>query len=158
MTPEEKLLSLGLELPRLLRPRGSFQPYIKSGSMLYLSGKGSPLREAVDHVPKVGAEVSVEQAQAHAREVGLYLLAQIKEALGTLDRVRQVVKVFGMVNATPNFTSHTEVINGCSDLFVAVLGERGEHARSAIGVGSLPKGFAVEIEAVVEFQCGNAGA
>jgi len=111
-----------------------------------------PLREAGDHVPKVGAELSVEQAQTHAREVGLYLLAQIKEALGSLDRVKQVVKVFGMVNAVPDFTSHTEVINGCSDLLVAVLGECGEHARSAIGVGSLPKGFAVEIEAVIEFE------
>jgi enamine deaminase RidA (YjgF/YER057c/UK114 family) len=152
MNPEEKLRSLGLELPTLMKPRGSFRPYIMSGSMLYLSGKGSPLREAGDHVPKVGAELSLEQAQTHAREVGLYLLAQIKEALGSLDRVKQVVKVFGMVNAVPDFTSHTEVINGCSDLFVAVLGECGEHARSAIGVGSLPKGFAVEIEAVVEFD------
>jgi len=152
MNPEDKLRSLGLELPALVKPRGSFRPYIQTGSMLYLSGKGSPLREMGGPVPKVGAEVSAEQAQAHAREVGLYLLAQIKEALGSLDRVKQVVKVFGMVNAVPDFTSHTEVINGCSDLLVAVLGERGEHARSAIGVGSLPKGFAVEIEAVVEFE------
>jgi enamine deaminase RidA (YjgF/YER057c/UK114 family) len=152
MNPEEKIRSLGLELPTLVKPRGSFRPFIMSGKMLYLSGKGSPLRETGDHVPKVGAELSVEQAQAHAREVGLYLLAQIKEALGSLDRVKQVVKVFGMVNAVPDFTSHTEVINGCSDLLVEVFGECGEHARSAIGVGSLPKGFAVEIEAVVEFE------
>lgn len=152
MNAEEQLRLLGLELPPLLKPRGNFRPYIKSGSMLYLSGKGLPLREAVDPVPKVGAEISVEQAQAYARDAGLYLLAQIKDALGSLDRVKQVVKVFGMVNATPNFMSHTEVINACSDLFVAVLGERGEHARSAIGVGSLPKGYAVEIEVVVEFE------
>ncbi|WP_240455503.1 RidA family protein [Halomonas faecis] len=90
-------------------------------------------------------------------EVGLYLLALIKEALGSFERVQSVVKVFGMVNADPNFTSHTEVINGCSDLLVAVLGERGEHARSAIGVGSLPKGFAVEIEAIVEFSENSDG-
>jgi len=152
MTPEENLRSLGLSLPVLVKPRGSFRPYVKSGCTLYLSGKGAPLREAGEPVPKVGAGVSVEQAQSHAREVGLYLLAQMQEALGSLDRVKQVVKVFGMVNAVPDFTFHTEVINGCSDLFVAVLGERGEHARSAIGVGSLPKGFAVEIEAVVEFE------
>jgi enamine deaminase RidA (YjgF/YER057c/UK114 family) len=119
--------------------------------MLYLSGKGAPLREDAAVVPKVGAEVSVEQARAYAQEIGLYLLALMKEALGDLGRVQRVVKVFGMVNATPHFTSHTEVVNGCSDLLVAVLGEPGEHARSAIGVGSLPKGFAVEIEAVVEF-------
>lgn len=149
---------MGLELPALTKPRGSFRPYVKTGTMLYLSGKGSPLREAGVPVPKVGAEISVEQAQSHAREIGLYLLAQIKEALGSLDRVKQVVKIFGMVNAVPDFTSHTEVINGCSDLLVAVLGERGEHARSAIGVGSLPKGFAVEIEAVIEFKRGKRGA
>lgn len=150
-TAEESLHSLGLELPQVTRPRGNFRPYVISGSTLYLSGKGAPLREDGASVPKVGQEVTVEQARAYAQEVGLYLLALIKEALGSFNRVQRVVKVFGMVNADPNFTSHTEVINGCSDLLVAVLGERGEHARSAIGVGSLPKGFAVEIEAIVEF-------
>jgi enamine deaminase RidA (YjgF/YER057c/UK114 family) len=150
-TAEERLQALGLTLPPVSRPRGNFRAYVISGATLYLSGKGAPVREGGAPVPKVGAEVTVDQAQGHAREVGLYLLALIKEALGSLDRVQRVVKVFGMVNAVPDFTSHTEVINGCSDLLVAVLGERGEHARSAIGVGSLPKGFAVEIEAVVEF-------
>jgi enamine deaminase RidA (YjgF/YER057c/UK114 family) len=150
-TIDERLRALGLELPPLTPPRGNFRPYVISGSMLYLSGKGAPLREDVISVPKVGSEVTVAQARMHAQEVGLYLLALIKQALGSLDRVQRVVKVFGMVNATPDFSSHTEVINGCSDLLVAVLGERGEHARSAIGVGSLPKGFAVEIEAIVEF-------
>ncbi|CAN7459020.1 RidA family protein [Rhizobacter sp. LjRoot28] len=152
MTVDERLASLGLQLPELPKPRGNFRPYVMAGSMLYLSGKGWPLREPATKVPKVGAEVSVEEAQQHARQVGLLLLAQIKEALGSLDRVTQVVKLLGMVNATPDFTGHTEVINGCSDLFVAVLGERGEHARSAVGVGSLPRGFAVEIEAVVAFE------
>jgi enamine deaminase RidA (YjgF/YER057c/UK114 family) len=103
-------------------------------------------------VPKVGVEVSVAEASEYAQEIGLYLLAVTRLALGDLTRVRQVVKVFGMVNATPDFTAHTEVINGCSDLFVQILGKRGEHARSAVGVGSLPKGFAVEIEAVIEFE------
>ena len=150
-TAEERLLAMGLTLPAITPPRGTFRAYVISGSMLYLSGKGAPLREDAAVVPKVGAEVSVEQARAYAQEIGLYLLALMKEALGDLGRVQRVVKVFGMVNATPHFTSHTEVVNGCSDLLVAVLGEPGEHARSAIGVGSLPKGFAVEIEAVVEF-------
>lgn len=149
---EERLRSLGLELPVVTKPRGNFRPYVISATTLYLSGKGAPLREDGSIVPKVGAEVSVEQARAYAQEVGLYLLAVIKEALGGFERVQRVVKVLGMVNADPNFTSHTEVINGCSDLFVAVLGERGEHARSAIGVGSLPKGYAVEIEAIVDFS------
>ncbi|AKJ31703.1 RidA family protein [Caldimonas brevitalea] len=152
LTAEQRLQALGLVLPPVTAPRGNFRPYVIHGSVLYLSGKGAPLREHGGPVPKVGAEVSVAQAQQHAREVALYLLALIKDALGSLERVQRVVKVFGMVNAVPDFTEHTEVINGCSDLLVAVLGERGEHSRSAIGVGSLPKGFAVEIEAVVAFE------
>lgn len=151
-TTELRLQTLGLTLPAVTLPRGNFKPFVISGSMLYLSGKGAPLREDGAPVPKVGKEVSVEQAQAHARDVALHLLAITRQALGDLDRIRRVVKVFGMVNAVPDFTQHTEVINGCSDLLVSVLGERGEHARSAIGVGSLPKGFAVEIEAVIEFE------
>ena len=151
-TPESRLAALGVVLPQVTAPRGSFKAYRIQGPLLYLSGKGAPLREGVTKVPKVGAEVSTEEAAAHAREIGLYLLAVMREALGNLQRVKQVVKVFGMVNATPDFTGHTEVINGCSDLFVQVFGEKGEHARSAIGVGSLPKGFAVEIEAIVEFE------
>ena len=151
-TPEARLATLGLSLPAVTTPRGSFKPYTMAGNMLYLSGKGSPARDVVMTVPKVGREITVAQAQAHAAEVGLYLLAVMKAALGDLGRVKQVVKLLGMVNAVPDFTGHTEVINGCSDLFVQVLGERGEHARSAIGVGSLPRGFAVEIEAIVEFM------
>jgi enamine deaminase RidA (YjgF/YER057c/UK114 family) len=143
---EDRLAALGLTL---VPARGSFEPFVLIDSMLVLSGKGAPLREGDGPVPKVGAEVSVAEAQAHAREVGLYLLALMREALGGFERVRRVVKVLGMVNAVPDFTRHTEVVNGCSDLFIAALGDRGRHARSAIGVGSLPRGFAVEIEAVV---------
>ena len=149
MSVEERLAALGLQLPPVGPTRGSFEPFVLIDSMLYLSGKGAPLREGDGPVPKVGAEVSVAEAQAHARDVGLYLLALVREALGGFERVRRVVKVLGMVNAVPDFTRHTEVINGCSDLFIAALGPRGHHARSAIGVGSLPRGFAVEIEAVV---------
>ncbi|MCL7931596.1 RidA family protein [Halomonas llamarensis] len=105
--------------------RGNFRSYVMSKNMLYLSGKGAPLREPGGAVPKVGQEVTVEQARDFAQEVGLYLLALTQEALGDFERVQRVVKVFGMVNADPNFTSHTEVVNGCSDLFVTVLGERG---------------------------------
>jgi enamine deaminase RidA (YjgF/YER057c/UK114 family) len=146
---ESRLAALGLTLPAVVPARGSFEPCVLIDSMLYLSGKGAPLREGDGPVPKVGAEVSVAEAQAHARDVGLYLLALMREALGGFDRVRRVVKVLGLVNAVPDFTRHTEVINGCSDLLIAALGDRGRHARSAIGVGSLPRGFAVEIEAVV---------
>lgn len=150
---EQRLQALGLALPAMHVPRGNFVPFTTSGNRLYLSGKGAPLREpSSGPVPKVGREVTAEEASRHARDAGLYLIAVMKDALGDLERVRRVVKVFGMVNAVPDFTGHTEVIDGCSSLLVEVFGERGRHARSAIGVGSLPRGFAVEIEAIVEFE------
>jgi enamine deaminase RidA (YjgF/YER057c/UK114 family) len=150
-TPEQRLAALGISLPDLTAPRGSFVTYVRSGTTIYLSGKGSPLRPEGEAVPKVGAAVSVSEARQCARDVAIYLLAAMREALGGFENLHQLVKVFGMVNATPDFTEHTEVINGASDLFVDVLGaDRGAHARSAVGVGSLPRGFAVEIEAIVE--------
>lgn len=133
-------------------PRGNFDAYVLDGNTLYLSGKGAPAREDMATVPKVGREISATEARDHAREVGLHLIATMKAALGDLSRVRRVVKVLGMVNATPDFMQHTEVINGCSDLLVEVFGDAGRHARSAVGVGSLPRGFAVEIEAVVSVK------
>jgi enamine deaminase RidA (YjgF/YER057c/UK114 family) len=99
---------------------------------------------------KVGREYTVEQAYQHARSVGLDLLAVMRSELGSLDRVKRVVKVLGMVNAVSDFEDHPKVINGCSDLFVEVLGEAGKHARSAVGMGSLPMGIPVEIECIVE--------
>jgi enamine deaminase RidA (YjgF/YER057c/UK114 family) len=149
MTPEQRLQQLGLILPPVTAPRGNFDAWVLDGSMLYLSGKGSPLRQDLAAVPKVGREISAEEARNHAHEVGLNLIATMKAALGELSRVRRVVKLLGMVNATPDFMGHTEVVNGCSDLLVQVFGEAGRHARSAVGVGSLPRGFAVEIEAIV---------
>ncbi|MCM5681077.1 RidA family protein [Schlegelella sp. S2-27] len=150
MTPEDRLHELGLVLPQVTPPRGSFDACVLHGTTLYLSGKGAPVREDAGPVPKVGREVSVAEAAAHAREIALYQIAVMKHALGDLRRVARIVKVLGMVNAVPDFTQHTEVINGCSDLLLAVFAERGRHARSAIGVGSLPKGFAVEIEMSVQ--------
>ncbi|WP_245982711.1 RidA family protein [Trinickia fusca] len=151
---DSKLRELGIELPAVVPPPGSFLPYVISGNYLYLSGKGAPRRHLHpgQTVPKVGREVSTKEASIYAREIGIYFLALIKEALGSLDRVEQVVKVLGMVNAVEDFTEHTEVINGCSDLLVQVFGARGQHTRSAVGVKSLPKGFAVEIEAKVEIR------
>ena len=152
ITPEERLQQLGLVLPAVTAPRGNFDAYVLDGNTLYLSGKGAPAREDMATVPKVGREISATEARDHAREVGLHLIATMKAALGELSRVRRVVKVLGMVNATPDFMQHTEVINGCSDLLVEVFGDAGRHARSAVGVGSLPRGFAVEIEAVVSVK------
>jgi enamine deaminase RidA (YjgF/YER057c/UK114 family) len=150
--PEQRLQQLGLVLPAVTAPRGNFDAYVLDGNTLYLSGKGAPAREDMATVPKVGREISATEARDHAREVGLHLIATMKAALGDLSRVRRVVKVLGMVNATPDFMQHTEVINGCSDLLVEVFGDAGRHARSAVGVGSLPRGFAVEIEAVVSLK------
>ena len=150
MKVQGRLNELGLVLPKVTPPRGSFVPWVLQGDVLHLSGKGAPLRDGIGPVPKVGREVTVADAAAHAREVALYQIAVMQEALGDLERVRRIVKVFGMVNAVADFTEHTEVVNGCSDLLLQVFGEKGRHARSAIGVGSLPKGFAVEIEMSVE--------
>lgn len=152
MSPEQRLADLGLALPAVTAPRGNFDAWVLDGHTLYLSGKGSPLREDMDSVPKVGREISTAQARGHAREVGLHLIATMQQALGDLSRVQRVVKVLGMVNATPDFMQHTEVVNGCSDLLVEVFGDAGRHARSAVGVGSLPRGFAVEIEAIVRVK------
>ena len=152
ITPEQRLQQLGLMLPAVSAPRGNFDAYVLDGHTLYLSGKRSPLRNDMAVVPKVGREISTDEARQHARDVGLHLIATMRAALGDLSRVRRMVKVLGMVNAVPDFMQHTEVINGCSDLLVEVFGEAGRHARSAVGVGSLPRGFAVEIEAVVSIK------
>lgn len=149
---EQRLQALGLELPVPLSPSGNFVGSVQSGPLLFLSGKGWPVSSEVTSHRKVGREISVEEAYGFAREVGLQLLAEARVALGSLRRVRRVVKVLGMVNATPEFTQHPAVINGCSDLFVEVFGEAGKHARSAVGMGSLPRGFAVEIEAIFEVK------
>ncbi|AFZ68356.1 RidA family protein [Deinococcus peraridilitoris] len=149
---EQRLHLLGITLPTPLAPSGNFVGSVQTGHLLFLSGKGWPVSaEAVSH-RKVGREIGVEEAYGFAREVGLQLLAEMRVALGSLNRVRRVVKVLGMVNATPEFTQHPLVINGCSDVFVEVFGEAGKHARSAVGMGSLPRGFAVEIEAIVEVK------
>ena len=153
MTPEDKLAQLGIQLEAPSAPGGNYVPYVISGNLLFLSGKGWPVRAAsAQPVPKVGREISLDDAYQDARTVGIGLIGVMKDALGDLSRVKRVVKVLGMVNATPDFTQQPAVINGCSDLFVEVFGDKGRHARSAVGVGSLPRGFAVEIEAIVEFE------
>jgi enamine deaminase RidA (YjgF/YER057c/UK114 family) len=150
MQIEKRLQELGITLPPVPGAGGNYVHWVQTGNLLFLAGKG-PL--AVDgKVPtgKVGAEISTEDAYGHARSVGLVLIAVMKEALGDLDRVSRVVKVLGMVNAAPDFGEQPKVINGCSDLLVEVFGDRGRHARSAVGMGSLPSRITVEIEAIVE--------
>lgn len=148
-SPYEKLAALGLELPPAPAPIGNFTTYVQEGALVYLSGQGPTYPDGRLHAGKVGADVSVDDAYQHARLTGLNLLSVLHGALGDLSRVKRIVKVLGMVNATPDFADHPAVINGCSDLFVAVFGEAGRHARSAVGFGSLPRQITVEIEAIV---------
>jgi enamine deaminase RidA (YjgF/YER057c/UK114 family) len=145
MKPEEKLKQLGIVLAPVTPPMANYVNAVRTGNLLFLAGKGPGPAKG-----KLGREFTVDQGYQHARAVGLALLAVMKAELGSLDNVKRVVKVLGMVNAVPEFTDHPKVINGCSDLFVEVLGEAGKHARSAVGMGSLPMGIPVEIECIVE--------
>jgi enamine deaminase RidA (YjgF/YER057c/UK114 family) len=148
MTPEAKLASMGLTLPEIPMPLANYVSFKRDGHTLYLSGQGPRRSDGSMATGKVGRDVSTEEAYEHAKLVGLGLLAAAKAAAGELSKV-EVLKVLGMVNAVPEFTDQPKVINGCSDLFVAVLGERGRHARSAVGMGSLPLQITVEIEAIM---------
>ena len=152
MKIEQRLQELGIELPGPSAPVGNYVDSVQTGNLLFLAGKG-PFSQGGGPAPsgKVGAEVSLEDAYQHARSIGLAQLASMKAALGDLDRVKRIVKVLGMVNAAPDFRDHPKVINGFSDLMVEVFGdEKGKHARSAVGMGSLPFQITVEIEVIVE--------
>ena len=153
MSAEENLKKLGIDLGTVSAPVANYVNAVRTGNLLFLAGKG-PRADASGHRPvgKVGRDFTVPQAYQHARTVGLDLLAVMRAELGSLDKVKRVVKVLGMVNAVPEFTDHPKVINGCSDLFVEVFGEAGKHARSAVGMGSLPMGIPVEIEVIVEVE------
>jgi enamine deaminase RidA (YjgF/YER057c/UK114 family) len=144
--PEEKLKQMGLEIPEVCQPIANYVKWKQVGNLLYLAGSGPKV------YGKVGADLSVEQGYQAARDTGLEIIAVLKAATGDLSRIKQFVKVLGMVNATPEFTAQPAVINGFSDLMVEVFGEKGKHARSAVGVGSLPNNMAVEIEVIVELE------
>jgi len=150
MNIEQRLKELNITLPQVGAPLGNYVHAKRIGNLLYLSGKGPEYADGTMPRGKLGAGMSVEDGYRHARQVGLVLIAAIKDALGgDLDRVEGVVKVLGMVNATPDFEDHPKVVNGCSDLFIEVFGEAGRHARSAVGMSSLPAGIPVEIEVIV---------
>ncbi|MEZ0167533.1 RidA family protein [Microvirga sp. TS319] len=149
MTPEEKLTALGLTLPEAPVPVANYMPYRWAGNLLYLSGQGPKRRDGTYRPGRLGRDISVEEAYEEARLTGLNLLAVAKSALGELNRIEAVVKLLGMVNAEADFFDHPKVINGCSDLLVEVLGDAGRHARSAVGMGSLPNRMAVEVEAIL---------
>jgi len=153
MDADARFAELNLELPPAPKPVGVYKPIVIVGNLAYLSGHGPLLPDKSLITGKIGADLSLAQGKHAARQVGLALLATLKQELGSLARVGRVVKVLGMVNATADFQEHPQVINGASELFAAVWGtEHGVGARSAVGMGSLPSDIAVEIEMIVELR------
>ncbi len=150
--PNESLRDMKIVLPIMARPVGNYVHAVRTGNLLFTSGK-VPIDSAGNYVTgKLGKDLTVEQGYEAARLAGLQLLTLLEVELGNLNRVKRIVKVMGMVNATPDFEEHSKVINGCSDLMVNVFGDAGRHARSAVGMSSLPRNFAVEIEMIVEVK------
>jgi len=144
MTIESRLEQLGVELPEVDQPAGNYVAFVQTGNLLYLAGAGPGVKG------KVGVNFSIDEAASCARTVAIQHIAVMKQALGDLDRVSRIVKVLGMVNAGPDFKHQPTVINGYSDFMVEVFGDKGLHARSAVGMASLPFGIPVEVEAIVE--------
>jgi enamine deaminase RidA (YjgF/YER057c/UK114 family) len=152
MKIEDKLSKMGLSLPAAGKPVANYVPAVRSGSLVFLSGHGPVLDDGSLITGKVGADLTLEEGYNAARQVALILLASLKSEIGDLDRVRRIVKVLGMVNCTPDFVDQPNVINGASDLLVEIFGDKGRHARSAVGMNALPLNIAVEIEMIVEIE------
>ena len=155
MEIEKKLADMGLELPPIPTPVANYVPAVQVGSLLFLSGHGPALLKdgKVQFIQgKVGKDLTTEEGYEAAKQVTLNLLQSIKETIGDLDKVKRVVKLLGFVNCTEDFPNQPQVINGASDLLVELYGERGRHARSAVGMYQLPFGIAVEIEMIVEVE------
>jgi len=153
MSAEKNFTALGLELPPAPTPMGVYKPCLIDGKYLYVSGHGPLQKDRTLIIGRVGADLDIEAGKLAARQTGLTILATIKAQLGSLDKVKRVIKLLGMVNATPDYEKHPVVINGCSELFVTLWGEdNGKGVRSAVGMGSLPGNVAVEIEAIFELH------
>lgn len=152
MSIKDRLTELGITLETVPEPMGNYVHAVRTGNLLFLSGKGPRKAEGGVSTGKVGNDVTLEQGYQDARSVGMTLLAVMENELGSLDKVTRIVKVLGMVNSAPDFTDHPKVINGCSDLFVEVFGDKGRHARSAVGMAALPSNITVEIEVIVEVE------
>lgn len=150
MSAEQNLKSLGITLPAPSRPVANYVGAVRTGNLLFVSGHGPYNDGKIKTAGKVGRELTVEEGYQAARNAGLNCLATAQAAIGDLDKVRQVVKLLGMVNCTEDFREQPRVINGCSDLLVEVFGEVGKHARSAVGMQALPNGIPVEIEMILE--------
>ena len=149
-TVEAKLAALGITIPAASAPAANYVPFVITGNLLWISGQIS-MANGSFMTGKLSGEADIEGGRAAARQCAINLIAQIKAALGDLDRVKRVVKLVGFVNSAPDFTDQPKVVNGCSDLFVEVFGDAGRHARSAVGVAQLPFNVSVEVEAVIEF-------
>ena len=151
LSPDEILEKNGIKLPPPPSPKGVYKPFLISGNLAYVSGHGPIMDDGSLIKGCVGADLDADQAKAAARQVGLAIISTLKANLGTLNKIKKVIKVLGMVNATPNFEKHPYVINGCSELFAEIFGEEnGIGVRSAVGMGSLPDNISVEIEAIFE--------
>lgn len=150
--PESKLKELGIKLSNPSNPVANYVNVVRSGNLLFLSGKG-PLKDDGNYIKgKVGTDLTIEQGYDAARLTGINQLSVLKSTLGNLKKVKRIVKVLGMVNCSSEFTDHPKVINGYSDLMVEVFGQKGKHARAAVGMISLPSDIAVEIEMIVEIE------
>ena len=151
MSAEARLAELKLELPPAPKPMGVYKPVVVVGNLAYVSGHG-PLKPDLSLIKgRVGADLSLEEGKAAARQVGLAILASLRTHFGRLDRIKRVIKTLGMVNSAPDFLEHPKVINGCSELFAEIWGpDHGVGARSAVGMGPLPGNIAVEIEVIFE--------
>jgi enamine deaminase RidA (YjgF/YER057c/UK114 family) len=146
---DDRLVALGIDLPPPMPPAGTYVPCVRSGGLLHVGGHGPVAGRTVIR-GKVGRDLTLEEAQAAARMTGLSILASVRQELGSLDGLRRLVKVFGMVNCAPGFNQTPAVIDGCSNLFVEIFGEAGQHTRSAVGLFELPFDIAVEIEMIAE--------
>ena len=150
---DKRLAELGIVLPTPAKPIANYVPWVRTGNLVYISGQGAMKDGKLEYTGRVGDTLSIDDAVASARLTAINIIAHLRDACGgDLDRVKRVVKLLGLVNCTPAFGDHPKVINGASDLMVEVFGDKGRHARSAVGAPSLPFGLSVEVEAIVEIE------
>ena len=148
--PEERLRELNITLPTPPQPVANYVNGVRAGNLIFLAGKGPKYPDGRELTGKLGGNITIDEGYEGARQTAINQLSVLKEMLGDLNKVKRIVKVLGLVNSSPNFIDQPKVVNGFSDLMVDVFGEKGKHARAAVGVNSLPRGQAVEIELVVE--------
>ena len=152
MEIENRLKEIGIELPPPVKPVANYVTTVQTGNLVFTSGHGPVSMSGELEKGQLGTDMTIEEGYQSARLVGLGLISTLKDTLGDLDRIKRVIKVVGFVNSTPDFLDHPKVVNGVSDLFVEVFGDKGKHARSAVGMVQLPGGIPVEVEVIVEVE------